>query len=62
MNYNINNMGGGASKKASSSTKGKENVRRSSTVKLTGPFGILTDAQKARTYDVIVIGGGPVGC
>ena len=26
------------------------------------PYGVLSDAQKTRTYDVIVIGGGPVGC
>ena len=41
-------------------------VERAATAKLAAPrvepYGVLTDAQLQATYDVIVIGGGPVGC
>ena len=43
-----------------------DSLQRSATAVLAAPrpepYGVLTDAQKATTYDVIVIGGGPVGC
>ena len=64
-------MGAGASKKVSAEApsavkKKNDSIQRSATAKLAAPraepYGVLTDAQKATTYDVIVIGGGPVGC
>ena len=63
-------MGAGASRKASaeapSAVKKDGAVERAATAKLAAPrvepYGVLTDAQLQATYDVIVIGGGPVGC
>ena len=64
-------MGASASRKVSieapsAAKKEDGSIQRSATAKLAAPraepYGVLTDAQKTTTYDVIVIGGGPVGC